>query len=108
MTTTYRPDVALLRPRADFYGGSTAAPSDVLLLLEVADSTLRTDLGRKARMYCGRGCGGLGHRPEQPRAVHASCASHGRYTTRRVVAAVERIDAEFAPEVTFAASELIG
>jgi len=46
-----QPAVALLRPRADDYGTATATPADILLLVEVADRTLRTDLGRKPRIY---------------------------------------------------------
>src|SRR5438067_13584856 len=36
-----QPDVALLRPRADYYGTRKPTPRDVLLLVEVADATLR-------------------------------------------------------------------
>src|SRR5579864_8113081 len=50
-----QPDVALLRPRPDFYASATPTPPDVLLLVEVADTTLRTDLGRKARIYASGG-----------------------------------------------------
>src|SRR6266571_4461481 len=50
-----QPDVALLKPRADFYGSRKATPTDVVLLVEVSDSTLRTDLGRKARIYADAG-----------------------------------------------------
>ncbi len=37
------PDVAVLRPRDDFYGDAHATPADVLWLVEVADTTLRLD-----------------------------------------------------------------
>src|SRR5438132_12213528 len=49
------PDIALLKPRADDYGTAKATPPDILLLVEVADRTLRTDLGRKARIYASAG-----------------------------------------------------
>jgi hypothetical protein len=45
-----QPDVARLKPRPDYYGSSKGAPSEALLVVEVSDSTLRTDLGRKARI----------------------------------------------------------
>jgi Uma2 family endonuclease len=38
-----QPDVVVLRERADDYAGRQAAPDDVLLLIEVADSSLRSD-----------------------------------------------------------------
>src|SRR3989442_6063002 len=43
-----QPDVTLLRPRADFYTGAHPVAADVLLLIEVADSTLAVD--RRVRM----------------------------------------------------------
>jgi Uma2 family endonuclease len=46
-----QPDFALLRPRADFYRGETATPADVLLLIEVADSSLRFDRLVKLPLY---------------------------------------------------------
>jgi Uma2 family endonuclease len=45
------PDLALLRPRADFYTNSHPQASDVLLLIEVADSSLRTDCDIKVPLY---------------------------------------------------------
>jgi Uma2 family endonuclease len=38
-----QPDVALLKPRADFYERQHPTPQDVLLVIEVADSSLRYD-----------------------------------------------------------------
>jgi Uma2 family endonuclease len=49
------PDVALLRPRADDYRGSVARPADVLLLVEVADSSLRFDRLVKLPLYARHG-----------------------------------------------------
>lgn len=45
------PDVALLRPRADFYGGGTPTPKDVLLLVEAMDTTHEYDRGEKIPAY---------------------------------------------------------
>jgi Uma2 family endonuclease len=47
------PDVALLRPRDDFYAGAHPGPGDVLLLIEVADSTLEYDRQVKIPLYGG-------------------------------------------------------
>ena len=43
-----QPDVALLRPRDDDYFCSHPTPSDVLLVIEVADSSLEYDRQTKA------------------------------------------------------------
>jgi Uma2 family endonuclease len=46
-----RPDIALLRPRLDGYTNRPATVDDVLLLIEVSDTTLVFDRGRKACYY---------------------------------------------------------
>ena len=50
-----QPDVALLVPRADDYGDGHPSAADVLLLVEVADSTLALDRGRKRALYARHG-----------------------------------------------------
>ena len=45
------PDVMLLRPREDDYTTSHPTPADTLLVMEVADSSLEFDRGRKAHIY---------------------------------------------------------
>ncbi len=50
------PDFAVLRPRPDFYAtGDRPGPADVLLLVEVADSSLRYDLTVKLPLYARAG-----------------------------------------------------
>lgn len=46
-----QPDIALLKPRADFYRTAHPRPEDVLLLVEVADTTLRYDREVKLPLY---------------------------------------------------------
>jgi Uma2 family endonuclease len=50
-----QPDLAVLRPRAEGYRRAHPTAVDVLLLIEVSDTTLRYDLGRKARLYATHG-----------------------------------------------------
>ena len=45
------PDLVLLRPRADFYASRHAGPEDILLIVEIADSSLEYDRDRKSRIY---------------------------------------------------------
>jgi Uma2 family endonuclease len=49
------PDIALLRWRADDYEQSHPHPEDVLLLIEVSDSTLRYDRDVKIPLYAKNG-----------------------------------------------------
>ncbi|MDQ2806849.1 MAG: Uma2 family endonuclease [Chloroflexota bacterium] len=49
--TAPQPDVLVLRPRADRYAESLATAADVLLLIEVADSSLAQDRRVKLPLY---------------------------------------------------------
>src|SRR5438105_5191832 len=49
------PDIMLLKPRADFYSSAHPRPDDILLLIEVSDTTLAYDRGRKLRKYAESG-----------------------------------------------------
>ena len=49
--TEPQPDVALLKPRADFYRHQQPFGTDTLLVIEVSDSTLRYDREVKAALY---------------------------------------------------------
>ena len=49
------PDLALLKPRADDYSASHSTADDVLLVIEVADSSLEFDIGTKAPLYARAG-----------------------------------------------------
>jgi Uma2 family endonuclease len=45
------PDFALLKPRPDFYRDAHARPTDVLLVIEVADTSLNYDRAVKRMLY---------------------------------------------------------
>ncbi len=46
-----QPDIVLLKPRSDFYETQIPQPSDVYLLIEVSDSTLKYDQEVKLPLY---------------------------------------------------------
>ncbi len=50
-----QPDVTLLRPRSDYYADSHPAPEDVMLLIEVADTSLAFDREEKIPLYAEAG-----------------------------------------------------
>jgi Uma2 family endonuclease len=50
-----QPDLMVLKPREDFYSGKRPVPSDILLLVEVADSSLHFDQGVKRALYARHG-----------------------------------------------------
>lgn len=49
------PDLALLKPQEDFYSGAHPTPNDVLLLIEVADTSLDYDRAIKLPLYARAG-----------------------------------------------------
>ncbi len=49
------PDVALLKPRDDFYAERHPIPEDVLLIIEVADTTILSDRNVKIPLYARAG-----------------------------------------------------
>ena len=50
-----QPDLTLLRPRSDYYAAGHPAPADVLLVVEVADTTVGSDRGVKVPLYAAAG-----------------------------------------------------
>ena len=50
-----QPDLMLLKPRADFYAGQIPTPPDVLLLVEVSESSLAFDQSTKRALYARHG-----------------------------------------------------
>jgi Uma2 family endonuclease len=49
------PDIILLRPKADFYASALPGPADVLLIVEVCDSSLEYDRDVKLPLYAAAG-----------------------------------------------------
>jgi len=49
------PDLTLLQPRGDFYADSTPRASDILLVIEVADTSLNFDREVKLPLYAAAG-----------------------------------------------------
>lgn len=49
------PDIALLKPRKDYYAARHPLPADVLLIIEVADTSLLKDRNIKVPLYASAG-----------------------------------------------------
>jgi Uma2 family endonuclease len=105
-----QPDIAVLRPRDDGYrGGLPPLAEDVLLLIEVADSSLRMDREVKAPLYARHGV------PEywivdlvaRRVVVHRGPGDAG-YASLSEARAGERLEPALLPEVTLAVAEILG
>lgn len=55
MLSEPEPDIAILQPRDDFYAGGHPEPEDVILLIEVAETSLLYDRERKLPQYAQAG-----------------------------------------------------
>ena len=76
-----QPDLMLLAPRADFYASAHPTPADVLLLVEVADTTSRYDREVKLPLYARHGVAEVWLIDLDERLVHVLREPReGRYT----------------------------
>lgn len=50
-----QPDLSILKPRANFYASAHPTPGDILLIVEVADTSLRYDRDIKVPLYARAG-----------------------------------------------------
>ena len=103
------PDAALLKPRADFYTESHPMPGDVLLIVEVSDSTAKYDSTVKASLYAEAGI------PEywilnvkQDVLVIHSEPADGTYRQVRVAHREDTVSLQKLPNISFPVEEILG
>ena len=106
------PDLALLRPeseRESSYEVDLPTAADVLLIIEVADSSLAYDLGRKARMYARHGIRDLWvlDRRNDRLVLHRDPMPRG-YGAIRTLVRGESIAPLAFPEIVLTIDELLG
>jgi Uma2 family endonuclease len=103
------PDLALVRLRPDFYAAAHPGPGDVLLVIEVADTTVRYDRTVKGALYARASIpeywlvdlqrGHVDVRREPAR---------GRYRTIRVFHRGERLTPQALPGIEIAVEAILG
>ena len=96
-----QPDLAVLRRRADFYAtGERPGPADVLILVEVADSSLRFDQTVKSPLYSRAGIAELWTVDLQRRVLDAyrkpDGDAYGEMTTHQPG---DQVSLALAPEI---------
>lgn len=102
-----QPDIALLRLRADSYTKSHPAPADVLLVLEVSDTTLAYDLDTKVPLYARAGIPEAWVVDSGAREVRVSRdPARSGYRTSFTAGIGETVGVRTLPEVRFAVAEL--
>ena len=102
------PDLALLKWCDDLYGNQSPAPEDILLLIEVSDSTLASDRSVKLALYASFDIPEVWIENIPDGVVEAyTNPVEGEYTESRIYRPGEIITPSAFPDVSLSVSELI-
>jgi len=103
-----QPDVVLLKPAPDDYVSHHPAPDDVYLLIEVSDSTLDFDRGKKLRLYARAGISEFWIVNLQDSTVEVYREPHFTgYENRAVFKAGEKVFPAAFPDAVLDVAELL-
>ena len=104
-----QPDLAVLRPRADFYGQAHPRPEDVLIVIEVSDSTLGFDRKVKVPLYARAGIPEtwLVNLPEECVEVYSDPVG-GEYQTFRSYKRGRRLQSHTLASLRLSVSKVLG
>ena len=104
-----QPDIMLLQWRDDFYRSGHPAPGDVLLLIEVADTSVGYDRNAKLPVYARAGIPEVWivNRPAR-RIESYSDPSGSAYSTVRHFSPGETVAPQAFPDITLAVDRIIG
>ena len=103
------PDVLLLKRREDYYAGAHPRPGDVLLLVEVSDTTLAYDRGVKLPLYARAGIPEVWVVDLKARTVEVNRQPTGSgYVEHRVVAADGELSPLAFPDSRFKVAAIVG
>lgn len=97
-----QPDLLLLRPRGDYYAGNIPEASDVLLLIEISDSTLAFDQSAKRALYARHGVLEYWIIDVEGRCiqVHREPTGNGTYAQTHGFGMTETVSPQGLPEVS--------
>ena len=103
-----QPDIALLRPLADYYASDHPGPADVLLLIEVADSTVDFDRNTKLRLYALAGIPEVWIANLRERRMEAYADPvGGEYTSVRHIGVEDSISPRHFPDIALPVGRII-
>ncbi len=104
-----QPDIALVRRREDFYQHGHPTPADVLLIIEVADSTLESDRSYKIPLYARAGIAEswLVNLPEEQIEIFAT-PTNSVYQTSRTFRRGEAVQSQTINDLNISVSDILG
>lgn len=104
-----QPDIAILEFREDFYRTAHPRPQDVLLVIEVADSTLEYDRQVKMPLYARGGIPeALIFNLAEEQFEYYSLPKAGRYQVTRILSRGEQFKSTNVPGVILKVDEVFG
>jgi Uma2 family endonuclease len=107
--TEPQPDIVLLRLRDDFYGEKKISWEDALLVVEVADTTIRRDRDVKLPLYAKAGVSELWIEDLHRDTIFVyRDPGPTSYSTALTLQRGESISVAAFPDIVFAAKDLIG
>jgi Uma2 family endonuclease len=102
------PDIAVVVPDPFYYEDHHPTPSEVYLIIEVADTTLRTDLGIKAKIYAESGIADYWVLDVNNRQLHVFREpSQDGYQSRVILADGDSISLLRFPDCSFFVREML-
>ncbi len=108
-TSAPQPDLAVLRPRADYYTDSHPVPEEVLLLIEIADSTVLRDQRIKAPLYAEAGIPELWivNLTNSSVEIHRQPTEAG-YLLNAIVRRGDKLTPDALPSVSLSVEDILG
>jgi len=104
-----QPDLALLKPRSDFYARNHPGPEDVLLLVEVTDSSASYDREVKVPLYARFGIAETWLLALESGVIEVYRAPGPEgYRQVRILGRGERLSPQAFPELILTVDELLG
>lgn len=104
-----QPDVVLIRPREGFYGDRHPRPEDVVLMIEVSDTTLKFDQNVKLPIYAQNGIREVWIFDLRKDVIHVYREPAGRsYAVCEIKLKSDSISPQAFPEFSISAAELLG
>jgi Uma2 family endonuclease len=104
-----QPDLAILRPRPDYYAGGSPGVADIHLLIEVMDTSVEYDRRRKTPLYARAGVSEvwLVDIPAGILDVHRRPGQRG-YEDLRTARRGERVSPQAFPDVVVRVEDILG
>jgi Uma2 family endonuclease len=107
--TEFEPDLVVYKPRTDFYASGRAKPADVLLVVEMADTSLSYDRKIKIPLYAAAGIPEVWIQDIEKDVLLVYRDPRGdNYTTSLEVHRHEFVSPTAFPEIRFSVDDLFG